>query len=121
MPKIFLVVDDSAAIRQLVTFTVKEAGYEAIAAANGKDALGQMARSRVDLVITDLNMPEMDGIEFIKTIRSMPDYKFVPIVMLTTETQEAMKQEGRRSGASGWIVKPFTPQQLLEVIRKFVK
>jgi two-component system chemotaxis response regulator CheY len=121
MTKTFLVVDDSASIRQLVSITLREAGYDVLAAENGKDALNKFAGSRVDMVITDLNMPEMDGIEFIKKVRTMPEYKFAPIVMLTTESQEARKQEGKRCGASGWIVKPFTPQQLLEVVKKFVK
>lgn len=121
MAKRFLIVDDSASMRQLVSFTIRKAGYEIVAAENGKDALGKLNGPKVDVVITDLNMPEMDGIEFIKKLRGMPDYKFAPIVMLTTESQEAKKQEGRQAGASGWIVKPFTPEQLLEVVRKFVK
>ncbi len=121
MPKKFLIVDDSAAIRQLVQLTLKGAGHEVAAAASGAEALNQLSASRSDMVITDLNMPDMDGIELIKKLRSMPDYKFCPILMLTTESQEAMKQEGRKAGASGWIVKPFTPERLLDVVRKFVK
>jgi two-component system chemotaxis response regulator CheY len=73
------------------------------------------------MVITDLNMPDMDGIELIKKLRAMPDYKFTPIIMLTTESQELKKQEGRQAGASGWIVKPFSPEQLLGVVKKFVR
>jgi two-component system chemotaxis response regulator CheY len=119
MQKKILIVDDSAAIRQMVSLTLKEAGYSVLVAANGKDALG--ISGVIDLVIADLNMPEMDGIELIKQFRSMPEFKFVPIVMLTTESQEALKQEGKRSGASGWIVKPFTQEQLMEVVKKFVK
>lgn len=121
MAKIFLIVDDSASMRQLVSFTVKDAGYEVITAENGKDALTKASSSRIDMVITDLNMPEMDGITFIRQLRGMPDFKFVPIVMLTTEAQEAKKQEGRAAGASGWIVKPFSPEKLLDVVRKFIK
>jgi two-component system chemotaxis response regulator CheY len=121
MPKKFLVVDDSASMRQLVSFTIKDAGFDVVAAENGKDALAKIGGSKVDMVITDLNMPEMDGIELIKKLRAMPDYKFAPIVMLTTESQEAKKQEGKQAGASGWIVKPFQPEQLLDVVRKFVK
>ncbi len=121
MPRIFLVVDDSAAIRRLVTLTAQEAGYEVLVAENGKEALARLAGQKIDLVITDLNMPEMDGIELIKALRRMQEYKFVPIVMLTTESQEARKQEGKQSGASGWIVKPFSPAQLLEVVHKFMK
>ncbi len=121
MPKTFLVVDDSASMRQLVSFTIKDAGYDVLEAENGKDAIGKLSKTKVDMIITDLNMPEMDGIEFIKKLRSMPDYKFAPIVMLTTESQEAKRQEGKQAGASGWIVKPFSPEQLQDVVKKFVK
>ena len=121
MPKTFLLVDDSASMRQLVSFTIKEAGYDVLLADSGKDALGKLGSAKVDMVITDLNMPEMDGIELIKKLRGMPDYKFTPIVMLTTESQESKKQEGKQAGASGWIVKPFSPEQLLDVVKKFVK
>ena len=121
MAKTFLVVDDSASMRQLVSFTIKDAGYDVLVAENGKDAIGKLAGKKVDMVITDLNMPEMDGIELIKQLRGMADYKFAPIVMLTTESQESKKQEGKQAGASGWIVKPFSPEQLLDVVKKFVK
>lgn len=121
MTKRFLIVDDSASMRQLVSFAIKDAGYDVLVAENGNDALGKLGGAKVDMVITDLNMPGMDGIELIKQIRGMPDYKFAPIVMLTTESQEKKKQEGRQAGASGWIVKPFSPEQLLSVVRKFVK
>ena len=121
MGKRCLIVDDSASMRQLVSFTVKDAGYDVLVAENGKDALAKLGGSKVDVVITDLNMPEMDGITLIRQLRGMDEYKFVPIVMLTTEAQEAKKQEGRAAGASGWIVKPFVPDRLLEVVRKFVK
>jgi len=121
LAKTFLVVDDSASMRQLVTFTLKDAGHDVIAATNGKEAIGKMTGQTIDMVVTDLNMPEMDGIELIKQIRSMPNYKFLPIVMLTTESQEEKKAQGRAVGASGWIVKPFKPEQLMEVVKKFVK
>ncbi|OGW42343.1 MAG: two-component system response regulator [Nitrospirae bacterium GWD2_57_9] len=121
MVKKFLVVDDSASIRQLVSFTLTEAGHEVLSAENGSDALQKLSGSKIDMVITDLNMPDMDGIELIRKLRSMDDYRFSPILMLTTESQEAKKQEGKRAGASGWIVKPFSPQQLLTVVRKFVR
>jgi len=121
MNRKFLVVDDSASMRQLVSFTIKDAGYDVSVAENGKDALVKLSNGKVDMVITDLNMPEMDGIELIKKLRAMPDYKFTPIVMLTTESQELKKQEGRQAGASGWIVKPFSPEQLLGVVKKFVR
>jgi two-component system chemotaxis response regulator CheY len=116
-----MIVDDSASMRQLVAFTIKDAGYDVLLAENGRDALEKMARAKVDMVITDLNMPEMDGITLIRELRGKADYKFVPIVMLTTESQEAKKQEGRAAGASGWIVKPFSPSQLMDVVKKFVK
>ena len=121
MSKTFLIVDDSASMRQLIAFTIKDAGYEVLLAENGRDALEKMSRAKVDMVITDLNMPEMDGISFIRELRGKADYKFVPIVMLTTESQEAKKQQGRAAGASGWIVKPFSPSQLMDVVKKFLK
>ncbi len=121
MAKKFLVVDDSASMRQLVSFTIKDAGYDVLVAENGKDALGKLKSGKVDMVITDLNMPDMDGVELIKKLRSMPDFKFTPIVMLTTESQETRKQEGKQAGASGWIVKPFSSEQLLDVVKRFVK
>ncbi len=116
-----LIVDDSASMRQMVSFTLKDAGYDVVAAANGKEALGKLAGPKISMVITDLNMPEMDGIELIKQLRGMAGYKFVPIVMLTTESQDAKKQAGKQAGASGWMVKPFTPEQLVEMVKKFVK
>jgi two-component system chemotaxis response regulator CheY len=120
--KTILVVDDSAAMRQLVSFAAKVAGYDVMAADGGKDALRKLdGGQQIDMVITDVNMPEMDGIEFIKQLRGMVNYRFTPIEMLTTESQEDKKREGKAAGASGWIVKPFKPEQLIEVIKKFVK
>ncbi len=121
MAKKILIVDDSASMRQLVTFALQDAGYEVVAAVNGRDALSKLNGAGIDMVITDLNMPEMDGIEFIKQLRKRAGYRFTPIIMLTTESQEAKKQQGRQAGASGWIVKPFTPEQLIEIVRKFVR
>jgi two-component system, chemotaxis family, chemotaxis protein CheY len=121
MAKKLLIVDDSASMRQMVSFTLKDAGYEVIAANNGKDALAKVDNSGIAMVITDLNMPEMDGIEFIRQMRCKPGYKFLPIVMLTTESQESKKQAGKQVGASGWLVKPFQPEQLIDVVKKFVK
>jgi len=121
MPKTVLIVDDSASMRQLIAFTIKDAGYDVLLAENGRDALEKMSRAKIDMVITDLNMPEMDGITFIRELRGKADYQFIPIIMLTTEAQEAKKQEGRAAGASGWIVKPFSPSQLMDVVKKFVK
>jgi two-component system chemotaxis response regulator CheY len=121
MGKTILIVDDSASMRQLVSFAVREAGYEVIDAVNGKDALSKLNGAKIEAVVTDLNMPEMDGIEFIKQMRSMAGYRFTPILMLTTESQESKKQEGRQAGASGWIVKPFKPEELTGIVKKFAK
>jgi len=121
MAKTFLIVDDSAAMRQLIAFTVKDAGHEALLAENGREALEKLKGVKADMVITDLNMPEMDGITLIKELRGMAGYKFIPILMLTTESQVAKREEGRAAGASGWIVKPFSSEKLLEVIKKFIK
>jgi two-component system, chemotaxis family, chemotaxis protein CheY len=121
MAKTLLIVDDSASMRQLVSFTLKDAGYEVIAANNGKDALTKLGGAKIEMVITDLNMPEMDGIEFIRQMRGKPGYKFLPIVMLTTESQESKKLAGKQAGASGWLVKPFQPPQLLDLVKKFLK
>jgi two-component system chemotaxis response regulator CheY len=121
MPKTFLVVDDSAAMRQLITLALQDAGYDVLVAENGNDALSKANRTKIDMVITDLNMPDMDGIELIGQLRRLPAYKFTPIIMLTTEAQEEQMMKGKAAGASGWIVKPFTPEQLVNVVRKFQK
>jgi len=121
MGKTILIVDDSSSMRQLLSFALKDAGYEVIAAVHGKDALEKMNGAKIEMVITDLNMPEMNGIELIKQVRSRPGYNRAPILMLTTESQEAKKQEGKAAGASGWIVKPFTPVQLIDTVKRFVR
>jgi two-component system chemotaxis response regulator CheY len=121
MAHTLLIVDDSASMRQMVSFTLKDAGYEVISANNGKDALTKADNAKIAMVITDLNMPEMDGIELIKQLRGKPGFKFTPIVMLTTESQDSKKLAGKQAGASGWIVKPFKPDQLLDTVKKFVK
>ena len=108
-------------MRQLVSFTLKDAGYDVIAAVDGKDALGKLNGIKVEMIITDLNMPNLNGIDFIRQVRQTAGYKFTPIVMMTTESQEARKSEGRQAGASGWIVKPFTPDQLVSVVKKFIR
>ena len=115
-----LVVDDSASMRQMVAFTLKKEGYDVVEASDGKDALSKLSGT-VDMVITDLNMPNMDGIEFIRNVRAKAQYKFVPIVMLTTESQASKKEEGKSAGATGWIVKPFKPDQLLAVAKKLLR
>ncbi len=118
MNKTVLVVDDSVSMRQMVAFTLKEAGFVVLEGENGQEGLQRLDGKRVDLIITDLNMPVMDGITFIRQVRSRPQHKFTPVLMLTTESQEAKKQEGKSAGATGWIVKPFNPQQLLQVITR---
>ena len=119
MGKVILTVDDSASVRQMVRFTLSEAGYTVLEAADGKDALSKLT-DRVNLVITDLNMPNLDGIGLIRTVRSNPALKGLPIIMLTTESQESHKQQGRAAGATGWIVKPFTRQQMLAVVKRVI-
>ncbi len=118
MAKCIMTVDDSVSVRQMVSFTLKNAGYDVVEASDGKDALGKLNGSGVNMIITDLNMPNLDGIGLIRAVRSNDAYKFVPIVMLTTESQDSKKQEGKSAGATGWIVKPFKPEQLLGVIKK---
>jgi two-component system chemotaxis response regulator CheY len=118
MGKCIMTVDDSASVRQMVGFTLKGAGYEVVEAVDGKDALSKLQRTPVHMVITDLNMPNLDGIGLIRGVRASAAYKFIPIVMLTTESQDTKKQEGKSAGATGWIIKPFKPEQLIAVIRK---
>jgi two-component system, chemotaxis family, chemotaxis protein CheY len=118
MPKTILTVDDSLSIRQTVRLTLSSAGYLVSEAASGKAALAACATTTFDVVVTDLNMPEMDGIELIGRLRALAPYKFVPILMLTTDSQLEKKQQGKAAGATGWIVKPFTPDQLVAVIKK---
>jgi len=120
MAKTILTVDDSASIRQMVSFTLKNAGYSVIEAADGQDGLDKAKGSTVNLVLTDQNMPKMDGLTLIKSLRAMPQYKSVPILMLTTESSDAMKAQGKAAGATGWLVKPFDPPKLLEVVKKVV-
>ena len=120
MSKTILAVDDSASIRQMVSFTLKGAGYEVIEAVDGEDGLAKAKAGGVNVVLTDQNMPKMDGLTLIKTLRGMPEYKSVPILMLTTESSDAMKTAGKGAGATGWLVKPFDPPKLLEVIKKVV-
>ena len=116
--KKILSVDDSASVRQMVTFALENAGYEVVTAVDGRDAMERLKATPVDLIITDLNMPNLDGIELVRQVRAMPRFKFVPIVLLTTESEETRKQEGRAAGATGWIVKPFKQDQLLAVVKR---
>ncbi|MCG6112440.1 MAG: response regulator [Paracoccus sp.] len=120
MPHPILCVDDSASIRQMVTFALQSAGYRAETAVDGADALTKLTGNPLALIITDLNMPNLDGIGMIRKIRALPAYAGVPIVMLTTESDDAKKQEGKAAGATGWLVKPFDQARLLAVVSKLV-
>lgn len=120
MPTI-LTVDDSASMRQMVSFTLKGAGYQVVEASDGVEALNIAKGRAFDLVITDVNMPNMDGIALIRELRALPNYKFTPLLMLTTESGADKKQQGKAAGATGWIVKPFNPQQLLSTVQKVLK
>ena len=116
-----LAVDDSASMRQMVAFTLKNAGYSVVEAVDGQDALEKTGKSDFDLVLTDQNMPRLDGIGLTKKLRDNPKFKSTPILILTTESSDQMKQAGRAAGATGWLVKPFDPAKLIEVIRKVVR
>ncbi|MBU2511794.1 response regulator [bacterium] len=120
MGKRIMTVDDSTSIRQMISFTLKNEGYEVMEAVDGVDALKKLSIEKVDMVLTDLNMPNLDGIELIKQLRIDEKHKFVPIVILTTESQQEKKQLGKEAGATGWIVKPFKPDQLLGVVKKLL-
>ncbi|MEO5332123.1 MAG: response regulator [Magnetococcus sp. YQC-5] len=118
MAKTIMTVDDSSSVRQMVSMTLKGAGFVVVEAVDGADGLAKAKANTLDMVVTDLNMPNMDGIALIKGLRALPNYKFTPIIMLTTESQATRKQEGKTAGATGWIVKPFKPEQLLDVVKK---
>ncbi|MBF0501732.1 MAG: response regulator [Candidatus Riflebacteria bacterium] len=118
MSKKILIVDDSPSIRQMVGNTLREAGYEVVEAADGKEALNKLRTDPVDAAITDINMPDLNGIDLIREIRNFPGLRFIPIIVLTTEFSNEKKLEGKNAGATGWIVKPFKSEQLLTVIRK---
>ncbi|QEW06118.1 response regulator [Nitrincola iocasae] len=120
MGKSILTVDDSASIRQMVSFTLKGAGYTITEAVDGKQGLEKAQAGRFDLILTDQNMPNMDGLTLIKSLRALPAYRSVPILVLTTEAGDTMKSQGRAAGATGWLVKPFDPQKLIEVVRKVI-
>ena len=120
MGKRILVVDDSASLRQVVSIALSRAGYEVIEAKDGKDALQQLDRGRVHLAICDVNMPVMDGITFVKEAKKRPECRFMPIIMLTTESRESRKQEGQMAGAKAWVVKPFRPEQILNAVSKLI-
>lgn len=120
MAKTLLIVDDSASIRQVVSMTLKGAGYDVIEACDGADALGKLKGQKVNLIISDINMPNMDGLTFIEEVKKRPAYKFTPFVMLTTETEQTKRERAKAAGAKAWVVKPFQPQQMLDAVAKLV-
>ena len=117
MAKCILIVDDSETVRQVLQLALGNAGYQVVEAEDGFDALAKLSGAQIDMLITDLNMPNMDGLELIKKVREEGKHRFTPIVVLTTESSEEKKKAGREAGASGWIVKPFKPEQLLKVVK----
>lgn len=120
MAKTILIVDDSASLRQVVKIALVNAGYEVVEACDGKDALTKLNGQRYHLIVSDVNMPNMDGIQLLKEIKQHATYKFTPVLMLTTEAGESKKQEGQAAGAKAWIVKPFQPAQLLMAVSKLI-
>lgn len=121
MSKNILIVDDSESIREVVSFTLENEGYNVLIGVDGKDALRFLDGSPIDLIITDLHMPEMNGIELIKNVRAMENYKRIPILFLTTESQTSKKMEAKEAGATGWIIKPFVPAKLIDALKKVLR
>lgn len=120
MSKTILIVDDSASLRQVVALTLKGAGYDVIEACDGRDALGKLTGQKIHLVISDVNMPHMDGLSFVREMKKNAGYRFTPVIMLTTEAGEDKKAAGQDAGAKAWVVKPFQPQQMLAAVSKLV-
>ncbi len=120
MAKKIMVIDDSASLREVVSIALRAAGYEVTEAADGKDALAKLDASKINLVICDVNMPVMDGITFVREVKKRPEYRFLPVMMLTTESRESRKEEGQRAGAKAWVVKPFRPDQILNAVTKLM-
>jgi two-component system chemotaxis response regulator CheY len=120
MSKTILIVDDSASLRQVVAIALKGAGYDVIEAFDGQNALTKLDGRKIHLIISDVNMPNMDGISFVKAAKQMPAYKFTPVIMLTTEAGEGKKAEGQAAGAKAWVVKPFQPAQMLAAVSKLI-
>jgi len=120
MAKTIMIVDDSASLRQVVSIALKGAGYDVIEACDGKDALGKLDGKKIHLIISDVNMPNMDGISFVKAAKQLPAYKFTPVIMLTTEASDGKKAEGQAAGAKAWVVKPFQPPQMLAAVTKLI-
>lgn len=120
MMKTILIVDDSASLRQVVSIALQGAGYDVLEACDGRDALAKLDGRKLHLIISDVNMPNMDGISFVKEAKKKPDYRFTPVIMLTTEGSEDKKREGQAAGAKAWVVKPFMPPQMLAAVAKLV-
>lgn len=120
MAKTIMIVDDSATLRQVVSIALKGAGYDVIEGCDGKDALNKLTGQKVHLIISDVNMPNMDGFTFVTEVKKLPAYKFTPIIMLTTEAGEDKKAAGQAAGAKAWVVKPFRPEQMLAAVSKLI-
>lgn len=118
MAKTIMIVDDSASMRRVVSIALKGAGYDVLEGVDGKDALNKLTGQKVHLIISDVNMPNMDGITFLKSVKQMPAYKFTPVIMLTTESDESKKREGQSAGARAWVVKPFQPERLVDAVQR---
>lgn len=113
-----MIVDDSASMRRVVTIALRGAGYDVIEACDGRDALAKLTGQKVHLIVSDVNMPVMDGIAFLKAVKQLPAYRFTPVMMLTTESEDAKKREGQAAGARAWMTKPFLPERLVEAVRR---
>ena len=120
MAKTIMIIDDSMSLRQVVGIALTSAGYEVLEACDGRDALAKLTGQKIHLMLCDVNMPNMDGISFLKALREVPNYKFTPVIMLTTEAGEDKKREGQAAGARAWVVKPFKPEQLLHAVSKLI-
>ncbi|WP_070965497.1 response regulator [Vibrio sonorensis] len=120
MKKTILIVDDSESLRQVVNIALSGAGFQVLEARDGVEGLAKLDGSKVHLIISDVNMPNMNGIDFVKQVKTLPKYKFTPIIMLTTETQEYLMEESRKAGAKAWMVKPFKPDQMLQAVSKIL-
>ena len=120
MGRCILTVDDSSTMRQMISFTLKGADFEVVEAGDGVEALEVAKGKKLALIITDVNMPRMDGITLVKELRALPEFKFTPILVLTTESDASMKMKGKEAGATGWIVKPFSPEKLMDVVNKVI-
>lgn len=120
MSKTVMVVDDSASVRRVVGIALRGAGYNVVEASDGKDALSKLTGEKINLIISDVNMPNMDGISLVKEIKQLPNYKFTPIIMLTTEGSDDKKRAGQQAGAKAWVVKPFKPEEMLKAVSMLV-